>query len=617
MTFNKAAALLVAVLVLCSGGFAQTTYVYTGNYGSNSVSGFSVNRVTGTLTPLPNSPFPAGSNPGYVAIDRQCRFGYVSNFSSQNVSAYSIDTNNGNLIPVLGSPFAASDAVPAYSWIDQFGNFLLVPMQGSGGNGTLVSVFAIDGDTGILTQVAGSPFSTGGVSPDSVTVDPSNRFVYVANTSSNSVSGFTLDPNTGTLAQIPGSPWPTSGSRPIVVRTDNTGRFAYVTNRSSIAMFTIDQTTGALNPISGSPLPVGFDLYFMAFDVTNKYMYVADNNDAVYGYLIDPSTGALNPLPGFPVTTDSPQGNAVFAVDPSGGLLYIAGFGGSNTVSTWKVDSSTGALSQLSRVQAGSYPASIGVCTADAEGALARVVGNNTYDGNQTVVGNVTATAFFGNGSNLSGVITGVTAGSGLLGGGTSGSVNLSVNRSVVAFQSDLASDVNSAETFAISAATTAQNNAISYANGTFLPLAGGTLTGRLNGTVANFGGDVTAAGNVTASRNVSAGDSVTIGTGGTPIAEYVSTTYSATLPILSSGACAMLTTAALTGFTPGTADTIALGIPKSLVSSLGNNVFLIYQAWETTTSASPTITIQVCNPTGSRYSGGATGTIRVDIFKH
>jgi len=73
----------------------------------------------------------------------------------------------------------------------------------------------------------------------------------------------------------------------------------------------------------------------------------------------------------------------------------------------------------------------------------------------------------------------------------------------------------------------------------------------------------------------------------------------------------------ALTSFTPGNSDSIALGLPKSLISSLGGSIFLIYEASETTTSTSPTITIQVCNTTGARYGGGASGTIRVDVFKH
>jgi len=167
-------------------------------------------------------------------------------------------------------------------------------------------------------------------------------------------------------------------------------------------------------------------------------------------------------------------------------------------------------------------------------------------------------------------------------------------------------------------------SNSPAAAGGTFVNLASTTSGYIILGQYQNPSTSATtneftvdSKGDVTANGNIASAGSVTIGTGGTPIAAYVSTTYSATLPVLTAGSCATLTTAALTGLTPGASDTVALGLPKSLVSSLGNNVFLIYQAWETTTTASPTITIQVCNPTGSRYAGGATGTIRVDVFKH
>ncbi len=141
----------------------------------------------------------------------------------------------------------------------------------------------------------------------------------------------------------------------------------------------------------------------------------------------------------------------------------------------------------------------------------------------------------------------------------------------------------------------------------------GKILSGQNNGaevfSVANNG-------NVNTSGSLATSGPMTIG-GGTPITEYVSTTDSLTIPALTPGSCTPFTTAALTGFTPGASDTIALGVPSSLVSGLGNGVFLLYQAWETTTNTSPTITIQACNPTGVKYKGGATGTIRVDVFKH
>jgi hypothetical protein len=92
------------------------------------------------------------------------------------------------------------------------------------------------------------------------------------------------------------------------------------------------------------------------------------------------------------------------------------------------------------------------------------------------------------------GSITGLTAGTGLSGGGTSGNVTLNVDQGVVAFQSDLTNGVNTAETFATGAANAAQTGAENYANNTFLPLTGGTLTGGLTGTTATFSGNLQAA---------------------------------------------------------------------------------------------------------------------------
>jgi hypothetical protein len=115
--------------------------------------------------------------------------------------------------------------------------------------------------------------------------------------------------------------------------------------------------------------------------------------------------------------------------------------------------------------------------------------------------GNFTGLVTFAPGQTFpgTGTISGVTAGTGLTGGGTSGNVNLNVNESVVAFQSDLMNGVNTAEGFATAAATTAQNNAESYANSTFLQLSGGTMTGAIVGTnggcCSNAGGAVSLIG--------------------------------------------------------------------------------------------------------------------------
>ena len=66
-----------------------------------------------------------------------------------------------------------------------------------------VSAYTI-GANGALTPVPGSPFAAGGV-PDSVAVDPTAKFAYVANLGNN-VSAYSIGAN-GALTPVPGSPF--------------------------------------------------------------------------------------------------------------------------------------------------------------------------------------------------------------------------------------------------------------------------------------------------------------------------------------------------------------------------------------------------------------------------
>ena len=92
-----------------------------------------------------------------------------------------------------------------------------------------------------------------------------------------------------------------------------------------------------------------------------------------------------------------------------------------------------------------------------------------------------------GTGTAATGSITGVTAGAGLTGGGTGGNVTLNVDEAVIA--------TNSSVTAAVAGGvSTAESAAASYASSTFLPLAGGTLTGNLGGTTASFSGTLAGA---------------------------------------------------------------------------------------------------------------------------
>ena len=66
--------------------------------------------------------------------------------------------------------------------------------------------YSIDRQTGALNPVPGFPVAVG-ANADSVSIDPTNQFLYVRNGSAGTVIGFELNAATGELTPMPGSPF--------------------------------------------------------------------------------------------------------------------------------------------------------------------------------------------------------------------------------------------------------------------------------------------------------------------------------------------------------------------------------------------------------------------------
>jgi 6-phosphogluconolactonase len=86
-----------------------------------------------------------------------------------------------------------------------------------------------------------------GREPLAIMVDPTSRFVYVANHGSHDVSMYTIEASTGRLL-LHGTV--VAGTFPWSVALDPTGHFAYVVNHGedTLTMYTIEATTGSLLP---------------------------------------------------------------------------------------------------------------------------------------------------------------------------------------------------------------------------------------------------------------------------------------------------------------------------------------------------------------------------------
>jgi 6-phosphogluconolactonase len=329
---------------------SRGSFAYTTNFASSNISAYSVDPVAGTLTPVPGSPFPAGSGSIAVAVDRSNQFAYVANWFGDNISAYSIDQTTGALIPLSGSPFPAG-LQPFALTIDPGDRFLYAANASSNN----VSAYTIDSATGALTPVAGSPFPAG-VLPNSVTADPSGRFLYVTNRNSNTVSSFVIDNLTGALTQVPGFPFATPVT-PQAITVDNRGTFAYVANCSGgVTEYAINSSTGALSALGGSDFPAGFCPWWIALDPSGRFAYVANAGGTVSGFTVDATSGVLSPVPGSPIGAG--RFPASVGVDPTGQIALVANNTDGN-VEGYRINPANGAITSIGTFPADLQPGSL------------------------------------------------------------------------------------------------------------------------------------------------------------------------------------------------------------------------------------------------------------------
>lgn len=87
--------------------------LYVANRGSNNISGYHMDALSGVLTPIAGFPVSTAATPVYVsAIDGQQHM-YVANQGSSSISGFSVDVTSGALTPVPGSPFTMATAPQA------------------------------------------------------------------------------------------------------------------------------------------------------------------------------------------------------------------------------------------------------------------------------------------------------------------------------------------------------------------------------------------------------------------------------------------------------------------------------------------------------------------------
>ena len=298
-------------------------FIYVANQTAGTVSGYSLDHTTGILTPigtaLPPTPVCASasvcSNPISLAVNSAGTFLFVLNQGAvppataapATISVFGIDTTKGLLSPVAGSPFSFASLVapnPQFLSIAPNGNTLYVA---NGSSGT-ISALAIAAN-GTPTEIAGSPF-TAGAFMAGMAIDSKGQFLYTTDTNSNKVASFGIQAS-GALAPVAGSPFATDLG-PVAVTLDSAGSTLFCANAAGETVSVFKTASGALTPVAGSPFSLvasgNPQPSFVVVDPSNTFLYVANQGTRnISGFTIH-SDGTLSPLPTSPfVQTIGPQ----------------------------------------------------------------------------------------------------------------------------------------------------------------------------------------------------------------------------------------------------------------------------------------------------------------------
>jgi len=200
------------VIVDPSGRFLYSVNASTGA----NLTGFSINPTSGDLSQIQGSPWevptPSRDAPAALAIDGTGKFLYVSS-GILGLTGYSISQTDGSLTPITNSPFGAGTTISSIV-VAPTGSFLygMNPSKGT------ISEFMINDSNGTLTEVQGSPFPAG-TATGTIVIDRSGQYLFAADHQAAVFRVFSIDKSTGFLTASGTSPLAIAGTDPLFLAT--------------------------------------------------------------------------------------------------------------------------------------------------------------------------------------------------------------------------------------------------------------------------------------------------------------------------------------------------------------------------------------------------------------
>lgn len=223
-------------------------------------------------------------------------------------------------------------------------------------NGRVMS-FKIDPATGFLTKL--NEISSNGRGPAHVSVDPKGRFVYVANYGEGNFSVYRIAPD-GSLGEVTdtirhtGKGADTSRQKGPHVHSiipSEDGKFIYVSDLGidKVMIYEVDDKTGKVTPgkMPFGSNPPGSGPRHFAIHPNGQFAYSAEEmSSTVSSFKRDPSTGALTGLDRksmLPADFKEVNSAADIHFSPDGKFLYASNRGHQSLV-IYSIDAATGKM---------------------------------------------------------------------------------------------------------------------------------------------------------------------------------------------------------------------------------------------------------------------------------
>ena len=214
---------------------------------SGEIMTFNVSSPSGVLTPS-GTPASTGGNRPIAAATPDGKYVLASNAASGTFVVMAVDS--AGTVSMVGSPVVTGAAgtapgVPIYT--RRLGVVYLANAPLVGGSTPSLAAYRVDGATGALTMLAGSPYDSKGATLFPMP-HPSGKFLYQVNGST--VQRYSLDQATGVPTLL--GDVTTPADPPGFLVPDPSGRYVYVTSGvgGSVSSYSVDQTTGALTLVN-------------------------------------------------------------------------------------------------------------------------------------------------------------------------------------------------------------------------------------------------------------------------------------------------------------------------------------------------------------------------------